>query len=279
MIFEACTEEQRRMLLPKICDGFVDRRARRPPIRRRTGERKAVETRLSKTPGGLRDETAPSASSSTPKPPRTFFAPHARRKAKWCFSSSTPKVPGVTITPARRIFCLRRRSALSIMSPFRLWISLGSRRREAGRRWKPRWTSRWPILLRLSSRRHPGSPSTSTCEYTRTPRRLRTARSAVFQRVAGSLASIFRSILDMARLGDLRSDSGASTAAWDARARSSRSESDGQRRLLSWDRITPTWSGPGPGTDLQPSDDGATGVLRALTLYQYLGHAPDIIRN
>jgi alkylation response protein AidB-like acyl-CoA dehydrogenase len=91
MIFEACTEEQRKALLPKISDGssivvpaITDKAAYWGP--------EAVETSLSKTPAGY-IMNGVKRFVSTPKRRRASSALRARKKAKSFFYSSTPKMP------------------------------------------------------------------------------------------------------------------------------------------------------------------------------------------
>jgi len=97
MIFEACTEEQRRMLLPKICDGssivvpaITDKAA--------YWGAEAVETRLSKTPGGYvmngTKRFVFDAEAAT-----NFLCAARTEEGKVVFLLVNAKSPGVTITP------------------------------------------------------------------------------------------------------------------------------------------------------------------------------------
>ena len=97
MLFEACTEEQRKSLLPPVCDGsaiivpaLTDKAA--------VWEQKSVETRLSKMPGGyLMNGTKRfvfDAQAAT-----SFLCAARTEEGKVVFLLVDAKSPGVTITP------------------------------------------------------------------------------------------------------------------------------------------------------------------------------------
>jgi len=122
--------------------------------------------------------------------------------------------------------------------------------------------------LRLSSRRHPGSLR-HHLRYTRT-RVVFGQPIGRFQRVQDHCVDISIN-LDMARWATYE-------AIWrhrqrlDARAGAHGSESDGQRRLLSWDELRPHGLGP---TGNHYSHPMMAHSVLAHTLYQYLAR-PDI---
>ena len=92
MIFEACTEEQRRMLLPKICDGssivvpaITDKAAYWGP--------EAVETRLSQNSRRLRDERHQALRLRRRSRHELSLRRAHRGRQSGVSRSSTPKVP------------------------------------------------------------------------------------------------------------------------------------------------------------------------------------------
>ena len=249
MIFEACTEEQRKSLLPKICDGSS---IVVPAITDKAAYWGAGSGRDSSVENSrrLRDERHQALClRRRSRHELSLRRAHGGRQSG--FSSRRRQKSRRDDHAARRLFRLRRRSALRSMSPFRLWIS-SDRAARAGRRWKPRWTKSLPIL----SAYQVGATQEVfdiTCEYTRT-RVVFGQPIGRFQRVQDHCVDISIN-LDMARWATYeaiwRIDSGM-----DGSRRGSRSESDGQRRLLSWDELRPHGLGR-TGNRLQPSDDGA----------------------
>src|SRR6185436_18663725 len=97
MMFEACTEEQRRMLLPKICDGssivvpaITDKAA--------YWGAEAVETRLEKTAGGY-IMTGVKRFVFDAEAATNFLCAARTEEGKVVFLLVNAKSPGITITP------------------------------------------------------------------------------------------------------------------------------------------------------------------------------------
>ena len=98
MIFEACTEEQRKALLPSICDGssivvpaLTDKAA--------YWGAEAVETRLSKTPGGYHHERHETVCLRRPSGDQfSLRRAHGGRQSGF-LCSSTPRVPASRSRP------------------------------------------------------------------------------------------------------------------------------------------------------------------------------------
>ena len=260
MIFEACTEEQRRMLLPKICDGssivvpaITDKAA--------YWGAEAVETRLSKANGGYLMNGVKrfvfDAEAAT-----NFLCAARTEEGKVVFLLVNAKSPGITITPHVGFFV-----AVAEVRFDRVAVSpldfLGS----SGASWATLEAALDKSLPILSAYQVGATQEVFdiTCEYTRT-RVVFGQPIGRFQRVQDHCVEI--SIhLDAARWATYetlwRIDSGmpARAAVHEAKAVAS----DGYFQATNYAHMV--WAGPG-------TDYGhpmmAHSVL-AHTLYQYLG--------
>ena len=199
MIFEACTEEQRKMLLPKICDGssivvpaITDKAA--------YWGAEAVETRLSKTPGGyIMNGTKRfvfDAEAAT-----NFLCAARTEEGKVVFLLVNAKSPGVTITPHVGFFVsvAEVRFDHVAVSPLDF---LGS----SGASWATLEAALDKSLPILSAYQVGATQEVFdiTCEYTRT-RVVFGQPIGRFQRVQDHCVDISIN-LDHGALGDLRSD-------------------------------------------------------------------------
>ena len=260
MIFEACTEEQRRMLLPKICDGssivvpaITDKAA--------YWGAEAVETRLSKTPGGYvmngTKRFVFDAEAAT-----NFLCAARTEEGKVVFLLVNAKSPGVTITPHVGFFVsvAEVRFDQVAVSPLDF---LGS----SGASWATLEAALDKSLPILSAYQVGATQEVFdiTCEYTRT-RVVFGQPIGRFQRVQDHCVDISIN-LDMARWATYeaiwRIDSGmdARAGAHEAKA----TASDGYYHGTNYAHMV--WAGP--GTDY--SHPMMARSVLAHTLYQYLG--------
>ena len=260
MIYEACTEEQRRMLLPKICDGssivvpaITDKAA--------YWGAEAVETRLSKAPGGYIMNGVKrfvfDAEAAT-----NFLCAARTEEGNVVFLLVNAKSPGVTITPHVGFFVsvAEVRFDHVVVSPLDF---LGS----SGASWSTLEAALDKSLPILSAYQVGATQEVFdiTCEYTRT-RVVFGQPIGRFQRVQDHCVDISIN-LDMARWATYeaiwRIDSGMDARAGVHEAKAV--ASDGYYHGTNYAHMV--WAGPG-------TDYGhpmmAHSVL-AHTLYQYLG--------
>jgi alkylation response protein AidB-like acyl-CoA dehydrogenase len=260
MIFEACTEEQRKALLPPLCSGasivvpaIADKAAYWGP--------EAVETRLSKTAGGyIMNGTKRfvfDAQAAT-----SFLCAARSEEGKVVFLLVDAKSPGITITPHVGFFIsvAEVRFDKVVVAPTNL---LGS----SGASWATLETALDKSLPILSAYQVGATQEVfdMTCEYTRT-RVVFGQPIGRFQRVQDHCVDISIN-LDMARwatyetIWRLESGMPARAAVHEAKAVAS----DGYYHGTNYAHMV--WAGPG-------TDYGhpmmAHSVL-AHTLYQYLG--------
>ena len=260
MIFEACTEEQRKMLLPKICDGssivvpaITDKAA--------YWGTEAVETRLSKANGGYLMNGVKrfvfDAEAAT-----NFLCAARTEEGKVVFLLVNAKSPGVTITPHVGFFVsvAEVRFDRVAVSPLDFLGSSGAS-----------WTTLEAALdkaLPILSAYQVGATQEVfdiTCEYTRT-RVVFGQPIGRFQRVQDHCVDISIN-LDMARWATYeaiwRIDSGMDARAGVHEAKAT--ASDGYYHGTNYAHMV--WAGP--GTDY--SHPMMAHSVLAHTLYQYLG--------
>ena len=260
MIFEACTDAQRKALLPPLCNGksivvpaITDKAAYWGP--------EAVETRLSKTPNGyLMNGTKRfvfDADAAT-----SFLCAARSEEGKVVFLLVDAKSPGITVTPHIgffvSVFEVRfDKVVVSDRQPARL------QRRELGDPGK-RLGQSAADSVRLPSRRDPGSLRHHLRVHPH-PRGLRPTDRPL-PTGAGSLRRYF-DLPGHGALGDLRSDL-AHRSGMDARAgvhEAKATASDGYYHGTNYAHMV--WAGP--GTDY--SHPMMAHSVLAHTLYQYLG--------
>jgi alkylation response protein AidB-like acyl-CoA dehydrogenase len=260
MIFEACTEAQRKALLPKICDGssivvpgITDKAAHWGP--------EAVEARLQKTPGGyLLSGTKRfvfDAEAAT-----SFLCAARSEEGKVVFLLVDAKAPGVKITPHVGFFV-----SVAEVRFDKVVVTADSLLGTSGASWSTLEAALDKALPILSAYQVGATQEVFdiTCEYTRS-RVVFGQPIGRFQRVQDHCVDISIN-LDMARWATYeaiwRIDSGMDGRAGAHEAKATASE--GYYHGTNYAHMV--WAGP--GTDY--SHPMMAHSVLAHTLYQYLG--------
>lgn len=260
MVFEACTEAQRKALLPKICDGssivvpaITDKAAYWGP--------EAVESRLQKIPGGYLLSGAKrfvfDAEAAT-----TFLCAARSEEGKVVFLLVDAKAPGVKITPHVGFFV-----SVAEVRFDRVAVTAESLLGTSGANWSTLEAALDKALPILSAYQVGATQEVFdiTCEYTRS-RVVFGQPIGRFQRVQDHCVDISIN-LDMARWATYeaiwRIDSGMDGRAGAHEAKATASE--GYYHGTNYAHMV--WAGP--GTDY--SHPMMAHSVLAHTLYQYLG--------
>ena len=260
MVFEACTEAQRKALLPKICDGssivvpaITDKAAYWGP--------EAVEARLQKTPGGYLLSGAKrfvfDAEAAT-----SFLCAARSEEGKVVFLLVDAKAPGVKITPLVGFF-----GSVAEVRFDKVAVTADSLLGTSGASWSTLEAALDKALPILSAYQVGATQEVFdiTCEYTRT-RVVFGQPIGRFQRVQDHCVDISIN-LDMARWATYeaiwRIDSGMDGRAGAHEAKATASE--GYYHGTNYAHMV--WAGP--GTDY--SHPMMAHSVLAHTLYQYLG--------